>query len=103
MHDGASQKNRRTMSRSSTFLPVQGKSAVVLTYRLWTRRDDAPHNGQDRSTASECAETTIASCAASMWSTIKLAGIKVDTRKLPAMVLIPFRKLHQANNKLHRD
>ena len=37
--------NRRVITRRRISLPAQGKSATCLSYRLWIRRDLAPHNG----------------------------------------------------------
>ena len=42
---GTSQVNRRVTSRSCTALPADGRSATLRMYRLWTRREPAPHKG----------------------------------------------------------
>ena len=50
---GTSQTKRRVITRRRISLPAQGKSATCLSYRLWIRRDLAPHNGHRPTAASD--------------------------------------------------
>jgi hypothetical protein len=83
-------------------LPVQGKSAAVLTYRLWTRLDSVPQSGQACSLALERAETTMAVSLSAMSSTINPAGMNDDKRKLLAMTLILLRNQRYAAMQNHQ-
>ena len=54
----ASQKNRRTRNRSATDWPATATSARLRSYRLCTRRERPPHDGQVPSSARTRAQTS---------------------------------------------
>jgi hypothetical protein len=81
---------------------VQGKSATVLTYRLWTRLDSVPHRGHACSPAFERAETTMTVSLSVISSTINPAGVKEDKGNLLAMTLILLRNQRYAAMQNHQ-
>jgi len=80
---GVRHTKRRARSRSSTRRPPHGRSEIVRTYRLWTRRDARPHTGHGRSATSDLATTTMPASTAVLLSTFKPIGTTDDTASLP--------------------
>ena len=54
----SSQKKRRTRARRIMGVPCHGRSAILRTYRLWTRLEYRPHTGQFAEGATDAAKTT---------------------------------------------
>ena len=80
---------RRTFTRRRICLPAQGRSATCLSYRLWIRRDLAPHNGHLAIPASDRTTKIIESTESLTLSTANPSGTSDETRKPVRMTLVP--------------
>jgi hypothetical protein len=84
-------------------LPAQGKSATCLSYRLWIRRDLAPHNGQSATPPSDRTAKIIESDESLTLSITNPLGTSDEIRTPVRMALIPpleNRKLGRKNHQM---
>ena len=86
---GTSQTNRRVITRRLTCLPADGRSATCRWYRLWIRRDLAPHNGHSAIPASDRTAKIIEPDESLTLSITNPLGISDEIRIPARMALIP--------------
>jgi hypothetical protein len=86
---GTSQTNRREITWSFICRPAQGKSATCRMYRLWIRRDTAPHNGHSASSSSDLTTRIIESDESLTVSTTNPLGTSDEIWMPVLMLLIP--------------
>jgi hypothetical protein len=70
-------------------LPAHGKSATCLSYRLWIRRDFAPHNGHSAMPPSDRTAKIIESDESLTLSITNPLGTSDEIRIPARMALIP--------------
>ena len=95
--------NRRVVTRRRISLPAQGKSATCLSYRLWIRRDLAPHNGHSAIPPSDRTAKIIESDESLTLSITNPLGTSDEIRIPARMALIPpleNRKLGRQNHQM---
>jgi hypothetical protein len=95
--------NRRVITRRCISLPAQGKSATCLSYRLWIRRDLAPHNGHPATPPSDRTAKIIESDESLTLSITNPLGTSDEIRIPARMALIPpleNRKLGRQNHQM---
>ena len=95
--------NRRVITRRRISLPAQGKSATCLSYRLWIRRDLAPHNGHPATPPSDRTAKIIESDESLTLSITNPLGTSDEIRIPARMALIPpleNRKLARQNHRM---
>jgi hypothetical protein len=85
----ARKTNRRVITRRRICLPAHGKSATCLSYRLWIRRDLAPHNGHSAMPPSDRAAKIIESDESLTLSITNPLGTSDEIRTPARMALIP--------------
>src|ERR1700738_2561857 len=84
-----SQTNRRVITRRRTCLPALGRSATCRWYRLWIRRDLAPHKGHSAIPASDPTAKIIESDESLTLSITNPLGTNDEIRIPARMALIP--------------
>jgi hypothetical protein len=99
---GTSQTNRRVITRRRTCLPADGRSATSRWYRLWIRRDLAPHNGHSAIPASDRTAKIIESDESLTLSITNPLGTSDEIRIPARMALIPSLENRKLGRKLHR-
>jgi hypothetical protein len=83
-------------------LPAQGKSATCLVYRLWIRRDVAPHKGHSAMPFSDLTTKIIESHESLTVSITKPLGTSEEIRMPVLMVLIPPLENRKLASEYHR-
>jgi hypothetical protein len=78
---GRAHRKRRTMTLISTVRPWAGKSIRVRWYRLWTRLEARPQDGQNDVFDGDRATAMILSNPISMRSTLRPVGVSEGRRR----------------------
>ena len=76
------------MRQNRICLPAQGKSATCLVYRLWIRRDVAPHKGHSAMPLFDLADKIIESHELLTVSTTKPLGTSEEIQMPVFMAMI---------------
>ena len=97
-----SQTNRRVITRRRTCLPALGRSATCRWYRLWIRRDLAPHKGHSAIPASDPTAKIIESDESLTLSITNPLGTSDEIRIPARMALIPSLENRKLGGKIHQ-